>query len=103
MSYQNADKTILIEIPAYKDPDLLNTVSSALIQAEFPERIHFGVCYQDDDLVVLKKLRVIPNTQVIHVPLSEARGSCYASNLCQKLLSDEDYIFHIDSSTPRAS
>ena len=44
--YKYRDKTILIQIPAYKDVDLLNTVYSALQQADFPERIHFIVCYQ---------------------------------------------------------
>ena len=50
---------ILIEIASYCDKELLNTVNSAIIQAEYPDRIHFAICYQGDDLddyYELKKL-----------------------------------------------
>lgn len=97
VSSPDDNETIFMEIPAYKDPDLLNTINSALVQADHPERIHFGVCYQSDDMETLEKLKTIPNLRYKHVPLAEAKGSCYARNLCQHMLEDETYIFQIDS------
>ena len=38
---KHKDETILIEIAAYIDPEVVNTVKSALIQADYPDRIHF--------------------------------------------------------------
>ena len=37
---------IFIQIASYRDPQLIPTIKSALENAEFPERIHFGICRQ---------------------------------------------------------
>ncbi len=44
-------RTILLHLPAYRDPELIPTIKDALNNAEFPERIHFGIClqYNPDD------------------------------------------------------
>lgn len=91
------EETILVEIAAYCDPELLNTVNSALIQADNPNRIHFAICFQSDDLDELEKLKQIKNCKIVHLKESEARGSVYARYLCQKLIEDEKYIYQIDS------
>ena len=91
------NETILIEIAAYCDPELLNTVYSSLVQADNPERIHFAICYQSDNLDDYNELLTIPNCKVKYLKESEARGSVYARNLCQQLIEDEKYIFQIDS------
>lgn len=93
----NYDKKILIECASYKDPDLLNTVYSAIIQADAPSRVFFAVCYQDDDPMILDKLRAVKNMRIYHMTVREARGACAARYYCQGLLEDEDFTFHIDS------
>ena len=89
--------TILIEIAAYCDPELLNTVNSAIIQADNPDRIHFSICYQSDNLDDYNELKKIKNCKVKYLKESEARGSVYARYLCQQMIADEKYIYQIDS------
>lgn len=96
ISERYKDKTVLVEIPAYMDSQLLMTVKSAILQAEYPDRVHLAICYQDDDMALYETLKCFPHTKVTHVPVSEAKGSCYARYLCQKLLEDEDFVLHID-------
>lgn len=91
------DETILIEIAAYCDPELLNTVNSALIQADNPDRIHFSICYQSDNLDDYEKLKRIKNCKIKYLKESEARGSVYARYLCQQMIADEKYIYQIDA------
>lgn len=89
--------TILIEIAAYKESELLNTVHSALLQADNPDRIHFGICYQYDKLDDYNELLKIKNCKVIYFKESEAKGLCFARNHCQHLIADEKYILQIDA------
>ena len=89
--------TILVQIPAYKDPELIDTVQGALLQADNPDRVHFAICYQNNDKSGLFVLQKIPNCVIIDIDEPDARGSCYARYLCQKVLHNEDYIMHIDS------
>lgn len=39
-------ETIFIHLPAYRDPELVPTIKSALENAKYPKRIHFGICKQ---------------------------------------------------------
>ncbi len=88
---------ILIEIASYCDEELLNTVNSAIVQAEYPNRVYFAICYQGDDLDDYYELKKINNCKLIHLKKSEARGSVYARYLCQSLIDDETYIYQVDS------
>lgn len=90
-------KTILVQIPSYKDPRLVSTVFSLINQAEFPDRVHFAICYQNDNMEDYKKLSLLKNCKIITVSEADSRGTCYARYLCQSLLDDEDFVFHIDS------
>lgn len=89
--------TILIEIPAYCDPELMKTIESARAMAANPDRLHFAVCYQGDDEEELAALRGIPNCKVVRFTKAGAPGLCAARNECQKLLDGEDWVLHLDS------
>ena len=39
-------RTIFLHLPAYRDPELIPTIEDALANAEYPERIHFGIFRQ---------------------------------------------------------
>ena len=94
---KHKDETILIEIAAYIDPEVVNTVKSALIQADYPDRIHFSICYQSDNLDDYNELKKIKNCRIKYMKESEARGSVYARYFCQQMIEDEKYIYQIDS------
>ena len=91
------DKTILIEIPAYMDEQLVPTVESALAQADNPKRVHFAICYQSDDMTDYEILMKKDNMSIIILSPDKAKGVCYARHLCQTLLKNEDYVLHIDA------
>lgn len=93
----NENEKIVIEIAAYRDPEVINTVNSAIIQADNPDRLSFAICLQSDDLSLLDKLKKIKNCRIIYLKEEEARGSCYARYLCQSLIEDEKYIYQVDS------
>jgi hypothetical protein len=93
----NNEAKILVEIASYRDPELMNTVKSAIIQADNPDRVYFSICYQNDDIKVLDELKQIKNCKVKHLWESQAKGSCYARYLCQQMIDDEEYIFQVDS------
>lgn len=93
----NNKEKILVEIAAYCDPEVVNTVKSALIQADHPSRIHFSICYQSDNIDDYNELKKIKNCKIKHLKEAEARGSVYARYLCQKMIDDEKYIYQIDS------
>lgn len=95
--FPGSDRTILVQIPSFKDPELFGTVCSAIVQADVPDRVHFAVCYQDDDVATLARLRGIKHMRIAHVAPSDARGTCYARWLCQELYGGEDFAFYTDS------
>lgn len=41
-----SERTILIHLPAYRDPELIPTITDALTNAEFLNRVRFGICRQ---------------------------------------------------------
>lgn len=90
-------RTILVMIPSYKDPYLMMTVKSFRDNADNPDRIHFAVCYQDDDMETLKELQSIEHCKVIHVLPQDATGVGYAYHLLESTLEDEDYVLRTES------
>ena len=58
---------ILIQIPAYCEPEILRTIDSALKTAYNPDRVHFAICYQDNDMETLEKIKAYPHMQVKHL------------------------------------
>lgn len=95
--YDINNAKILILIASYCDDQLLNTVRSALIQADNKDRLYFSICYQSDNLDDYEELKKINNCRIKYLKAQEARGSCYARNLCKQMIEDEKYVFQIDS------
>ena len=91
------ESTVLVEIPAYKDPELMPTIRAALAMAANPDRIHFSICLQDDDPEKLEALYAVPHCRVKYYPSDEAPGLCAVRYDCQQLLDGEDFVFHVDS------
>lgn len=88
---------ICVQIPAFCDPVLLSTITSLHHNAANPDRIHFAVCFQDDDRNVLDVLKSMPNCKVRHFPKIDAPGLCAARYECNKMIENEPYVMHIDS------
>jgi glycosyltransferase involved in cell wall biosynthesis len=93
--------TILLHLPAYRDPELLPTIASALKSAHFPRRLHFGICRQfhpDDKFDNLHSYRANRQFHVLNVPYQEAKGLPWArAQINEHLLGDQDFILQLDS------
>lgn len=94
-------KTILVHLPAYREPELVPTIIDCLRNAKFSERIHFGICRQyceSDGFDDIDKFRLRKGFKVIDVPFEEAQGLAWArAQINERLLDTEDYILQLDS------
>ena len=97
----NKKSTILVHLPAYRDPELVPTIKDALAMAKYPKRIHFGICRQfkeEDGFDNLDEFREDKRFHIMDVPYKEAQGLPWArAQINENLLTDQDYILQLDS------
>ena len=93
--------TILVHLPAYREPELIPTIKSALENAKNPERIHFGICRQynpEDGFDNIDEYRDDPRFKIKDIPYEQAKGLAYARGIINdELLTDEDFVCQLDS------
>lgn len=94
-------ETILIHLPAYREPELIPTIKSALENATHPDRIHFGICRQynpEDGFDNLDEYKDDPRFKIHDMLYTEAKGLPYARAIInEELLTDEDFVCQLDS------
>tara|TARA_R100001510_G_C7634910_1_gene193242 strand:- start:148 stop:1413 length:1266 start_codon:yes stop_codon:yes gene_type:complete len=93
-------ESIFIQIPSYRDPELLPTIKDILSTAIHPERLTFGICHQfhpDDAWDTLEEYKDDPRFRIISIPWDESRGLCWARHLIQKLWKGEKWTLQLDS------
>ncbi len=92
--------TIYVQIAAYRDPELLNTIKSALDNAANPELLRFGIAWQHspyeewdnlDPYIDDKRFRIID------IDYRDAKGPCWARYKLNKLYKNEKYTLQLDS------
>ena len=69
--------SIFVSIAAYRDPQLVPTISDCIAHARYPHDLHFGICWQhgpDEPPPDADGARL----RVIDVPWHESRGACWA-------------------------
>ena len=90
------NKTIFIAVAAYNEPYLKQTIESAQMMAEYPDRLFFGINYQSndgcfDDISAFKNVRV--RYSVIDKPSGFGIDRLIADSFWQC----EDYYLQIDA------
>jgi len=94
-------RKIFVHLPAYRDPELLPTIESALKNAAHPERLIFGVCHQfnkaDKFAKDLDKYRNDPRFRIIEMDYTAAKGLPFARYQINTMLLNEEYILQLDS------
>jgi glycosyltransferase involved in cell wall biosynthesis len=93
-------RTIFIHLPAYREPELVPTIKSALDNARYPERLVFGICRQynpDDGFDNVDEFRDDPRFRIMDIHYTQAKGLPYARYQINTMLQDEDYICQLDS------
>lgn len=91
---------IYIQIASYRDPELLPTIIDCLENAQFPERLVFGIAWQhnpDDAWDNLDAFKNDPRFKIIDINYKDSQGACYARHLLNKQWSGEKYTLQLDS------
>ena len=92
---------ILVHLPAYREPELVPTIKSALENAIHPERIYFGICRQynpEDKFDNLDEFKNDKRIKVHDMLYTEAKGLPYAEAIINDtLLEDEEFVCQLDS------
>ena len=94
------EETIFIQIASYRDPELLKTLKDCLDNAEFPDRLRFGICWQhsdEDEWDTLDQYKNDSRFRILDVNYKDSTGACWARNSIQQLYQGEDYTFQLDS------
>ena len=92
---------ILVHLPAYREPELVPTIKDALSNAEYPERIVFGICRQynlDDGFDNLDEFEGDKRFKVKDIHYIDAKGLPYARAVInEELLTDEEFVLQLDA------
>jgi hypothetical protein len=89
--------TIFISIASYKDEELIYTIKDIIYNAEHPNNLRFGICFQDDNIHKLDEYVNDKRFKIINIHYSETKGCCWARSLIQKLYNNETYTLQLDS------
>ncbi|SEM99920.1 Glycosyltransferase (GlcNAc) [Luteibacter sp. UNCMF331Sha3.1] len=113
-----SDERIFVQIPAYRDPELIPTLVDLVQKARYPERLRAGVCWQHDegervDAFAAAGFRVSTDVHAGHLrhrleklgavvwiydyAMAESRGCGWARAIAQQAFSDEAYTLQLDS------
>lgn len=88
--------SIFISLASYREPELRDTILSALENAKHPDSIHFGV-YSQVESGEHPNLSDIANVTEVIVPSSQAKGAGYARSKAMELFNNQDYFLQIDA------
>lgn len=89
--------SICVEIPCFKDRQIVTTVQSLLYQADHPERVHFAICLQEDDLGIIRALSMDMHIRYHLVDPKDAKGTGAARQMAAGLYCNEDYVLITDA------
>ena len=91
------NNTIFIQIASYRDPELLHTINQCLLNADFPENLTFGICWQHDHDEKLELYLKDPRFIILSIPYKKTKGCCWARNKIQQFYNGEKYTLQLDS------
>lgn len=92
------DDRIFVQIPAYRDPQLVPTLDSLFRQAHDPSRLRVRVCWQcarNDRLP--SRYSGAPNVEIDEIDYRASRGANWARRRVQRHWNGEPYSLIIDS------
>lgn len=92
--------TIFVQIAAYRDPELNNTIRDLLQHATYPENLRIVVAWQhssEDVWDTLDEFTHLSNFRVLDIDYRTAKGVCWARHLLNKEYSGETYTLQLDS------
>jgi hypothetical protein len=90
-------ETVFVSIAAYRDPELLPTITDCIAKARHPDRLRFGVCWQYASEEQGSELLREPQFTVRYVDWRLSQGACWARAEIMKLYRGEDWYLQLDS------
>lgn len=93
------ERTIFIQIASYRDRELPRTISSALANADAPDRLRFGICWQYDENTFddLEPWMSDDRFGIDEVYYRKSDGCTWARSRANAMFSGEDYYLQIDA------
>jgi len=96
---------IFIQCASYRDPELGHTVKSAISNADHPENVSFGICWQGkisgkEKTAELERdlyLNGMKQCRVILIHMDSSKGIGYARHKAQTMHEGEEFTLQIDS------
>jgi len=94
-------ENIFVQIASYRDRDLPNTIDSALKNAQEPQRLTFGICWQYDEKTWTDLDHVLsdPRFRIAQFYYEDSLGCCWARHQTNRLYDGEAYTLQIDAHT----
>jgi hypothetical protein len=91
-------ETIFVNIPCYQDPEIWETISNFLNNAEHPERVYFGITNQTDNFELhTEVLKNFPNVKM-HLLVPGTLPGCQPGRLkSHEFYNKENYYLNMDS------
>jgi hypothetical protein len=93
-------QTIFVQMAAYRDPELIPTITDAIARAADPSRLHFCVAWQHGDelsVEAFEPIRRQSRLTLLDIPYAESKGACWARHTIQQEYDGEDFTLHLDS------
>ncbi len=92
-------KQIFIQIPAYRDRELLPTLEALFATAAHPDQLRVVLCWQYsmDEALLAREFNRWPQLKVIPVPADESAGVNWARHLIEQEFDGETYVLWLDS------
>ena len=89
---------IFVQIPSYKDTQLIYTIESMLTNANDSTRLKIAICWQHDKSEILPKgILNSANINIIDIDYRKSKGANWARSVVQKNWKNEPYTLLIDS------
>jgi glycosyltransferase involved in cell wall biosynthesis len=97
MTGPSRPNTIFVSVAAYRDPDLVLTITDCLAKARDPDRLRFGICWQYGPEEMGSMQLAGPQFAVHYVDQRLSKGACWARAEIMKLYDGEDWYLQLDS------
>jgi hypothetical protein len=92
-----SNNKIFIQIASYRDPELIPTIKNCMDNADHPENLYFGICWQHGEEEDLSEYLNNPQFKIISIHYSKTNGCCWARNKVQQLYDNEEFTLQLDS------
>jgi hypothetical protein len=91
---------IFIQIASYRDPELIPTIKNCIENADQPDNLSFGICWQHSTEDIWDNLKDFLNDArftIMDVNWNQSKGLGWARHHIQKMWKGEKYTLQLDS------